>query len=238
MPPDGTSAALSASPTALPSPADHRTGRNYDRAAWFYEAAAALFSGGKIRSSKKYTVACMNAGERVCFLGVGSGEEAILAAEKGCLVTCVDLSRGMLDRLERKLAARGLHAEIICGNALDHRRHDHYDAVAANYFLNIFLFPDMVRMLNHAAALVRPGGRFLVADVACPEGNLLARAFNRFYLKLGMIAFWMLGLVPLHRNYDYLPHLAAAGLSLDHVHSFRLANHGPVLFRTIVARRG
>ncbi len=216
---------------------DRQIGRNYDRAAWFYETSAAIFSGGKIRSSKKYTVAQIEPGDKVVFLGVGSGEEAILAAAKGAEVTCIDLSQGMLDRLDRKLRERNLKAEIICGNALDHARTGHYDAVAANYFLNVFRLPDMVRMLNHAATLVRPGGKFLIADVAQPRGNPLSRLFNIGYLKLAMLSFWTLGLVPLHRNYDYTKHFDQAGLVVDHIHSFRFLNFGPVLFRTIVAYR-
>lgn len=216
---------------------DRRLGRNYDRAAWFYEASAAVFSAGKIRASKKYTVAQLEPGDKVVFLGVGSGEEAVLAAEKGAQVTCLDLSQAMLDRLDHKLRGKGLTAEIVCGNALDHVRTGHYDAVVANYFLNVFLLPDMVRMLNHAATLVRPGGKFLVADVAQPRGNPLARLFNVVYLKLAMISFWLLGLVPLHRNYDYLPHFEQAGLVVDHVKHFRFLKYGPVLFQAIVAYR-
>ena len=216
---------------------DRKIGRNYDRAAWFYEASAALFSGGKIRSSKKYTVAQLEPGDKVIFLGVGGGEEAILAAEKGAIVTCIDLSQGMLDRLSRKLDERNLKAEIICGNVFEHSLSGHYDAVCANYFLNVFVLPDMVRMLNHATSLVRPGGKFLIADVAQARGNPLSKLFNICYLKLAMFSFWMIGLVPLHRNYDYTKHFDQAGLVIDHVRYFRFLSYGPVLFQSIVAYR-
>lgn len=216
---------------------DRRLGRNYNRAAWFYDASANLFSAGRSRASKKYAVAQLEAGDRVVFLGAGSGEEAILAAKNGVQVTCLDLSSSLLDQLEKKLRAGGLKAEIICGNALDHNRAGQYDAVVASYFLNIFLLPEMVRMLNHAATLVRPGGRLLIADVAPARGNPLARLFNVLYLKLAMVVFWMLGLVPLHRNYDYTKHFDQAGLMVDHIRYFRFLKYGPVLFQTIVAYR-
>lgn len=216
---------------------DRKLGRNYDRAAWFYEASAWLFSGGRIRSSKKYAIGQLQPGDKAVFLGVGSGEEAVLAAAQGVQVTCLDLSAAMLDQLDRKLKARGLTAEIICGNALDHNRSGHYDAVVANYFLNVFLLPDMVRMLNHATTLVRPGGKFLIADVAQARGNPLAKLFNIVYLKMAMVSFWLLGLVPLHRNYDYTQHFDQAGLTIDHIRYFRFLKYGPVLFQTIVAYR-
>jgi ubiquinone/menaquinone biosynthesis C-methylase UbiE len=216
---------------------DQVLGNNYDRAAWFYELSAAIFSAGKIRASKKYGVAQLAAGDRVLFLGVGSGEDAVMAASKGARVTCIDLSQKMLDMLDRKLRERGLSAEIVRDNAFDHNRLEHYDAVVANYFLNIFLLKDMRRMLKHAAGLVKPGGKFLIADVAQAQGNPIARLFNIVYLKMAMFSFWLLGLVPLHRNYDYTQTFPEAQLKLDHVRYFRFLRYGPVLFQTLVATK-
>lgn len=211
--------------------------RNYDRAAWFYELSAAAFSFGKIRASKKYAVHQVPAGKRVLFLGVGSGEDAILAARRGLQVTCLDLSQRMLDGLQRQLDREGLSAEIICGDAFEHHRTGYYDAVCANYFLNVFFRPDMERMVRHCATLVGPGGLFLVADVSPAQGIWPARLFNVVYLKLAMVTFWLAGLVPLHRTYDYTAAFPDAGWQLDHIRYFRILKWGPILFRTIVARR-
>ncbi len=211
--------------------------KNYDRAAWFYEASAQLFSGGKIRSSKKYGVSQMQPGDRVAFLGVGTGDEALLAARKGVRVTCIDISAAMLERLQRRLERENLQAEIIVQDAFEHRRTAHYDAVAANYFLNVFREPEMVRMMQHAASLVRPGGKFMIADVALPQGNIISRAFNWCYLRTAMATFWTLGLVPWHRNYDYAAHFGSAGLAVDHTRYFRFLDYGPIVFQTIVGVR-
>ena len=208
--------------------------KNYDRAAWFYESTAAFFSAGQIRASKKYTTTLVRPGEKVIFLGVGTGEEAILAAKKGASVTCVDISIQMLERLRRRLEKQNLTAEIICQNAFDHDRIEYYDACAANYFLNVFRHDDMVQMMNHAASLVKSGGRFMIADVAIGQGSPFSRAFNLVYLKSAMTTFWALGLVPLHRNYRYVDYFANAGIEFDHVKNFRLFKGGPVLFQTTI----
>ena len=160
-----------------------------------------------------------------------------MAAEAGAEVTCIDISQGMLDQVQRALDKKGLSAELICQNAFDHDRWEHYDVVAANYFLNVFRFAGMIEMLNHTAKFVRPGGYYLVADVARSQGNLLSQAFNIVYLKLGMIAFWAIGLVPLHKNYDYAKHFPDAGLTHEHSEFFRFAKKGPVLFQCIVGRK-
>ena len=138
------------------STADIRLVKNYDRAAWFYEASAALFSGGQIRASKKYTAAQVKAGQKIIFLGVGTGEEAIIAAQRGAQVTCLDISSAMLERLEARLHRRNLKAEIICQDAFQHDRIGYYDAVATNYFLNVFRQDGMRRMLNYDYAKYFP----------------------------------------------------------------------------------
>lgn len=216
---------------------DKRLSRNYDRAAWFYESSAAVFSLGQIRAAKRYAVNQLQPGERVIFLGAGTGEDAIMAAERGCQVTCLDISQRMLDRLQHRLTQRGLKAEIICQNAFEFDRIGHYDACAANFFLNVFRQAEMRQMLKHAASLVRPGGKFLVADVALAQGNPVWQAFNIVYLKTAMVSFWLLGLVPLHRNYDYASLFPSVGLKLDHVQHFRFFPAGPIVYQVTVGIR-
>ena len=179
----------------------------------------------------------MGPGQKVLYLGVGAGEDALLAARTGATVTCVDISQGMLDRLQVKLDKEDLSVELICQSAFDHLRTEHYDIVATNYFLNVFRRDDMVRMLNHAATLIRPGGKFLIADVAVPEGNPLAKGFAWLYLKYAMASFWIMGLVPWHENYDYPSFFPDANVSLEHVEKFRLTRFGPVVYQCIVGRK-
>jgi demethylmenaquinone methyltransferase/2-methoxy-6-polyprenyl-1,4-benzoquinol methylase len=212
-------------------------GRNYDRAAWFYEKSAKFYSTNQIRASKRYQVQFIKPGDKVLYLGAGAGEDAIMAARAGAIVTCIDISQGMLERVQRRFDAEGLEVELICGDAYQHDRTAYYDIVAANYFLNIFRRPDMQKMLNFSATLVRPGGKYLIADVALPQGNLLSKAFNLLYLKMAMASFWTMGLVPWHENYDYPAFFPVAGLELDQVEFFRFAKKGPVLFQSIVALR-
>lgn len=211
--------------------------KNYDRAAWFYEKSAKIYSTNQIRSSKRFQLKFIKPGDKVLYLGAGGGEDAVMAAQAGAEVTCIDISQGMLDQVKRKLDRHGLSAELICDNAFDHDRIGYYDAVCANYFLNVFRRNEMVKMLNHTATFVRDGGRYMIADVARSQGNVLSQLFNIFYLKLGMISFWTLGLVPLHENYDYPAFFESAGLEPEQTEFFRFAKKGPVLFQSIIATR-
>ena len=211
--------------------------RNYDRAAKFYELSAKIFSTNQIKASKRSQLKYINPGDRIVYLGTGGGEDALLAARAGAHVTCVDISAKMLHQVERKLAKENLSAELICQSAFDHERFDHYDICAANYFLNVFREPEMIEMMQHSARLVRPGGRYLIADVALPQGNPLSRVFNMTYLKSAMIGAWAAGLVPVHKNYDYCKHFEDSGLKTGAVEFFRFMKRGPVLFQSIMGER-
>lgn len=216
---------------------DRALGRNYDRAAWFYEKSAKLYSTNQIRASKRYQLKHIEPGMKVLYLGAGAGEDAEMAAKHGAEVTCIDISQGMLDQVQKKLDRENLSAELICVNAFDHDRFGHYDVVAANYFLNVFRRDDMANMMQHTAKFARPGGKYLIADVSTAQGNLLSKAFNIFYLKMGMGAYWLMGMVPWHENYDYPAFFSDAGLIHQHTEYFRLAKKGPILFQSIVAER-
>lgn len=216
---------------------DASLGRNYDRAAWFYEKSSKFYSTNQIRASKRFQLKHIQPDQSVLYLGAGAGEDAIMAARAGANVTCIDISQGMLDQVQKKLDRESLSAELICVNAYDHDRIGRYDVVCANYFLNVFRRDDMARMLNHTATFVRDGGKFLIADVALPHGNTVAKAFNLTYLKMAMGTFWMMGLVPWHENYDYPSFFDGAGLKHKHTELFRFAKKGPVLFQSIVATK-
>lgn len=211
--------------------------RNYDRAAWFYEKSAKIYSTNQIRASKRFQMNYIQPGMRVLYLGAGGGEDAVMAAEKGAEVTCVDISQGMLDSIQRKLAQKDLDANLICADVFQWQPPEPFDIVAANYFLNVFRRDPMARMMQHSATFARPGGKYLIADVALPQGNLLSRGFNLAYLKMAMASFWMLGLVPWHENYDYPAFFEAAELKSEHIEYFRFAKRGPVLFQSIVATK-
>ena len=216
---------------------DKALGRNYDRAAWFYEKSAKIYSTNQIRASKRYQLQYIEPGQTVLYLGAGAGEDAVMAARHGAKVTCIDISQGMLDQVQKKLDQENLSAELICVNAFHHDRIGHYDVVAANYFLNVFRRADMAKMMNHTARFVRDGGKYLIADVSRSRGNLIAQAFNIFYLKLGMGTYWLMGMVPWHENYDYPAFFGDAGLTYEHTEYFRFAKKGPILFQSIVAKR-
>ncbi len=211
--------------------------RSYQRVAWIYERISNLYSLGRIRAAKASQVTELAVGDRVLYAGAGAGEDAVLAARRGAVVTCIDLAPAMVERIRRRFDRENLDAEFIIGDAMGHRPDAPYDAVAANFFFNIFPEPVMQQVLARLVELVRPGGKVMIADFAPPEGTALARAFQRSYTWLANASFWAIGLAPLHPTLDYPPYFADVGLELMTTNDFRLFSFGPPTFRSVIARR-
>lgn len=209
----------------------------YNHTAWFYEPLAAVYSLGMIRASKLFELQYMQPGDRVLYAGVGGGEDAVRAAAKGAVVTCMDLSSSMLARVENKLDHEGVKAELICGDLLRHDRKGQYDVVCANYFLNVFKPEVMAQMLDHLVSLLKPGGRLLVADFAVPRGSPVYRGLHVLYYRIANVMYWILSRSDLHSIYDYSVILPRHGLELESVVRHPLFPGGPTYFQTVVTRK-
>jgi demethylmenaquinone methyltransferase/2-methoxy-6-polyprenyl-1,4-benzoquinol methylase len=216
---------------------EHNAKCSFDRVAWFYEVLAYIYSTGQIAAAKASQVDQMMPGDKVLYAGVGAGEDAALAAERGIELTCIDLSQSMLDRTEKKLARKNLTAQLICDDMFNHDRYHHYDIVTANFFLNAFDSAEMPKMLAHLASLIRPSGRLLIADVAVPQGPLPFRLIHRIHNAAGLVFFWALGLVSLHPIYDYTEHFANLHLQLVDTQCFRLFRVGPISYQSMTVVR-
>ena len=207
----------------------------YGRTAWFYERAAHIFSCGQIRASKQWQIQWLKPGQRVLYVGAGNGEDVIMAAQQGAHVTGVELSSKMLARLETKLQKLKLMDNIllICGDAYDHKPEVLYDAVAANYFLNVFSDDTMQKMLAHLTTLLTKNGLLLIADFAPTSSNLISRFFQKIYYFSAVAAFHLIANNPLHSLYDYEIYLEKLDLVLENDQGFSLFGFGPKWYRAM-----
>ena len=210
-------------------------GKSYDRVGRLYDAAAHLYSGGKIRAPRAAQIGALQPGQKILYAGVGDGEDAVLATNRQVSLTLLDLSQGMLDRAKSKFQAVDAEGslELICSDVLKHQRPGHYDVVVANFFLNVFTEP----VLAHLATLLKPGGKLLIGDFSYPRGRLATRAMQCGYYYISMFSFWLLGGTPLHPIYDYPQYFSAANLHTESVELFRVSALFPVSFETITAIR-
>ena len=201
--------------------------RNYESVSTIYERMTALFTGGQNLVTRLSQIEDMHAGQRVLYVGVGPGEETIEAARKGIHVTCVDISPTMVDLVRKRFEKAGLPGTFICADIMEYQPEEPYDVVVANFFLNIFARPVMEKMLARVVSLVRPGGDFVVADIAPPTGNLLLRIRHRLYYSMVIVSHWIMGLAAIHTIYKYSDYYPQLGLTVANTRYFRLFLLGP-----------
>jgi demethylmenaquinone methyltransferase/2-methoxy-6-polyprenyl-1,4-benzoquinol methylase len=212
------------------------SGRSYEVVAWCYDAIAGLYSLDAIRRARAWQLGHMRPGERALYIGIGSGEDALLAAEHGLEVTGLDLSPAMLRRARGRFERHGRDVALIQGDLFEYIAVERYDVVVANFFLNVFAPDAMLRALTRVASLVRPGGLLALADFAPPGPGVLRRGLSAAYYRPINLAGHCLGLCSLHPIYDYTSHFDALGIELVARQSFGLGRRGPAFYESIAAR--
>jgi SAM-dependent methyltransferase len=206
-----------------------------DYPARLYAPLARLYSGGAIPACQRWGVAQLPAEGRVLFAGPGPGHDVCAAVDAGLQVTAIDRSPAMVARLRRRLGAREARADLRHGDILQQPAEPLFDAVVAQFFLNVFATPRLPEVLRALRTWLRPGGCLIVGDFAP-----LPRAGGRWqqaWHDLPMHLFARLGTNALHPVHDPATHLPEAGLALRHRRRFRLFGAGPAWIEGLVAQR-
>jgi SAM-dependent methyltransferase len=95
--------------------------------------------------------------------GCGTGEHALMAAERGRNATGVDLAAAAIAAAEAKARDRGLEARFLVWDALDLAGLGHpFDTVLDCGLFHIFEDPDRAAYVESLTAAVRPGGRYFM----------------------------------------------------------------------------
>jgi SAM-dependent methyltransferase len=109
-------------------------------------------------------------GERVVDVGCGTGNAALLAAERGAAVTGVDPAERLLAVARETAAARGLDATFAAGEAAALPLEDGAADVVVSVFGVIFA-PDPRAAAAEMARVTAPGGR-IVLSAWLPSGTV------------------------------------------------------------------
>ncbi len=120
-------------------------------------------------------------GERIADLCAAPGGKTLQLAASGAEVTAIDFSEARLGRLHENLARTGLAAKVFASDVFDYRPHTQMDAIVLDAPCSatgtIRRHPDLpylktlkdmggllklqANMIDHAASLLRPGGRMV-----------------------------------------------------------------------------
>ena len=211
--------------------------RNYNRVSWFYDWLSLIYSAGKISAVKNSQITELQKGNKVLYVGAGSGNEAAKAGHYGCNIICIDIAPSMIERAKKAFCRNKIKAEFICGDITMHNRLDYYDVITANFFLNIFSEDIVQTLLKHLTKLIKPGGKLLIADFALPQGNRASKISQKIYFRIANRFFSKFGLAPLHPIYDYPKYFNRCGLRLVKTTYFPITKWGPSGYMSITAMR-
>ncbi len=215
-----------------------RTRYDYDEWAQSYERRWQWLSGGRYHAFRAAQIDEIAPGDSVLYVGVGPGDDALLAARRGARVTCLDISSAMLERVATRLHKAGLAAECLREDVFEHDRPGHYDVVVINNFLGLFRYADMRAALRHCTEQVRPDGKLLIAEIGVdPTGNLAARTLAHACYGALITWNWLRQKASLHGSRDWAADCASAGLDVVDVRCTPVRRWGPRLFVSVVARR-
>ena len=114
--------------------------------------------------------AAIDPAERVVDVGCGTGNAALLAAERGAPVTGVDPAQRLLDVAAAEASERGLDASFVVGEAASIPLPDASADVVLSVFGAIFA-PDPRAAADEMVRVLAPEGRLLLA-AWIPEGAI------------------------------------------------------------------
>lgn len=155
-----------------------QTAAFWDASADGYIASAEPFTGQFCVDAVR--LAAIEPGMTLLDVATGPGALALAAARAGAVVTAIDFSQTMVDRLTQRIADLPVQAHRMDGQALD-LPDASFDRACSVF--GVPLFPDWRAGLREMARVLKPGGRAVVAvaDNAYGFGPnlLLARARAR-----------------------------------------------------------
>ena len=153
-----------------------RAGLSEGRIEWSALAPIDEFHTGGLAATRE-VVAALDpmAGDRVLDVGSGLGGPArLIAAQRGCDVTGIDLTPEFVEVAERLTERTGLSDRVrfVCADALALPFEDGvFDAAITQHVaMNI---ADRARLYSEIRRVMRPGGRFALYDVVAGDGEPL-----------------------------------------------------------------
>ena len=166
--------------TTSGTPAAGDVRRQFGAVAGNYATSAVHASGPDLAALVE--AARLTGSEQVLDLGCGAGHTALALAGGAAKVTAVDLTPEMLATAEALAKQRGVtnvEFKLADGAALPFAG-GQFDLVASRYAAHHFAEPE--RVLQEAARVLRPGGRFLLVDTMAPEQPALDTLYNALEL--------------------------------------------------------
>lgn len=139
----------------------------FDSIAWIYDGLAGLVFGRSIRDAQSHFLQEIRDARRILILGGGTGWllAHLLKINPHCEVWYIEASGKMLASTKRKITSMSDESvHLIHGTEKSIPDDIKYDAVIANFFLDMFSPFDLQIVIDKLIGSVTPGGKLLISD--------------------------------------------------------------------------
>lgn len=159
-----------------------------------YDRGIALISlGVSERTKQKLVEDNVLRNSHVLEIGCGTGTMSIMAVQKGANVSGFDISVAMLDIAREKIAAENLKGRIelmeMGISGMDKFPDGEYDLVMSMLVFSELSLDEQRYALRHSYRILKPGGKFAVADETKPRTFLKKITYTLIRIPMLLITF-------------------------------------------------
>ena len=141
-----------------------------------YDRRMDKISRGRIRSAKKKVAGEVPTGSHVLEIGCGTGELASLMIRRGCTVEAFDLNPLMVKAAKERIETENLQGRFSVKQSgieqMDGFLSENYDAVVSTLVFSELNENERRFALKHAARVLKPEGRLIIADEVVPRTKI------------------------------------------------------------------
>lgn len=154
---------------------------NFDRLAPHYDWLEAVTAGARLQRVRTQWLEALAGRQHILSVGEGHGRFASSCARRFPLaeLTCVENSRGMLARAQRRIGNSSVKIDWVQADVLTWHAPRKFDAIATCFFLDCFPADTLASVMAKLADCATDDALWLVADFAVPTRGL-ARVRARF----------------------------------------------------------
>ncbi|MHA2136149.1 MAG: HgcAB-like fusion protein [Candidatus Thorarchaeota archaeon] len=209
-----------------------------------YDKGINWLGWGKLDEIRVYIAELAEAeGGKVLDIGVGTGTQALMCAERGLSVIGIDLSPGMLSIARKKLEKKRSEGEESSQTAsrvvlmqrsaveVDEFSEESFGLVTSTLVFSELYESEQTYVLANAFRILKPGGALILADEVVPEGRLkrLAHAIISAPLKLLTYLVTQTSTTPTR---NLVKRVEEAGFAIEEIENYQLDS-----FQLIRARK-
>lgn len=192
---------------------------NFDRVARVYRLLECAVFGGALQCARVRWLGALEKPQRALVIGEGDGRflSELTRTYPKLEIDCVEASPGMIKLAQRRLQSGHIGmptVRFIQDDIGDWTPAGSYDLVVTHFFLDCFDEDELKKVVPKIAAILAPGGMWLVADFEIPECGP-GKIWARFLIPIMYTFFRISAGLQTRRLIDPTGCLVACGLNCD-----------------------